>query len=102
MRRLDHIQKTLKCDLRQWSSRHRYRRHRYRRRHRRSESKDEKKMKDVKIIVSHGKQEMKRMLRRGRVLPFVRRRSSFVVIVRSAMIKWRWKNKSGEEAKKKQ
>jgi hypothetical protein len=35
-------------DIKQWSSRHHRRRHRYRRRHCRSESKDEKNLKDVK------------------------------------------------------
>jgi hypothetical protein len=40
----------LKDDLRQWSSRHRHRCHRYRCRHRRSESKVERKTKDVKGI----------------------------------------------------
>jgi hypothetical protein len=70
------------CDLKQrWSRQYRCR-HRYRRHHRRSGSKVERKM----VIVSHGKQEVNRILRSG-VLPFVRRRSSFVVIVvfRSAM-----------------
>jgi hypothetical protein len=73
----------LKDDLRQWSSRHCHRRHRYRRRHRRSGSGVERKMKNVKDMVSHGQQE-----RGWGVLPFVRRRSSFVVIfsVRRAML----------------
>jgi hypothetical protein len=35
-------------DMKPWLSRHRRRRHRYRRRHRRSESKVDKKTKDVK------------------------------------------------------
>ncbi|SAL99410.1 hypothetical protein [Absidia glauca] len=40
-RRLEHIQKTLKNDLRQWSSRHRHRRYRYRRRRRRRRRRSE-------------------------------------------------------------
>ncbi|SAL96546.1 hypothetical protein [Absidia glauca] len=64
----------LKDDLRQWASRRRRRR---RRRHRRSGSNGERKM---KAIINCGEQEMNRMLRRG-VLPSVRRRSSFVVLV---------------------
>ncbi|SAM04226.1 hypothetical protein [Absidia glauca] len=61
-------------DIKQWSSRHRRFRDRYRRRHRRSRSNVER---CKKAIV--GKHELNRMLRRGGgVLPFVRRRSSFV------------------------
>jgi hypothetical protein len=45
---LEFFKTALKDDLRQWSGRHRHCRHRYRRRHRRSESKAERKMKDVK------------------------------------------------------
>jgi hypothetical protein len=74
---LKNFKTALKGDLRQWSSRHRYRRHRYGCRHRRSESVVERKAKDVKATVSHGKEEMNRMQRRG-VLPFVRRHASFI------------------------
>jgi hypothetical protein len=53
-------------------------------------------------MVSHGKQEMIRTLRRS-VLPFVRRRSSFVVIavvVRSEMLNVDGKIKKGCRSEK--
>ncbi|SAM07968.1 hypothetical protein [Absidia glauca] len=64
------------CDIKQWSSRRHRSRHRYRRRHRRSGSKKDEK------YVSHGKQEMNRMLRRG-ALPLS---SSFVVRLSSSFV----------------
>jgi hypothetical protein len=51
------LKTALTSDLRQWSSRLWHRRHRYRRRRHRSESKAEKKVTNVKGIVSHGKQK---------------------------------------------
>jgi hypothetical protein len=45
---LENLKPAFLGDIKQWWSRHRRRRHRYRRRHRRSQSKVEKKMKDVK------------------------------------------------------
>jgi hypothetical protein len=44
-------------DIKQRLNRHHHRRLRYRRRYRCSETKVERKMKNVKAIVSHGKQE---------------------------------------------
>jgi hypothetical protein len=84
----ENFKTALKDDLRQRASRHRRRRYRRRRRHRRSRSNGEKKM---KVIISCGKQEMNRMLRRGSYLLFVVVRlsscsSSFVVPG-----EWRWK-----------
>jgi hypothetical protein len=86
-------------DLKQWSSRHRRHRRRYCCRYRCSGSNVERKM---KAFVSHGKQEMNRILRRGshRLFAFVGLSSwssSF-----SVRYQCRWKNKSDEEAKKKQ